>query len=94
MELNPKTKIDDLLKEYPFLLDYLVSRSPSFSLLKNPVMRKTVGKMATLAQASALGAIPIETLLVDLAAEVKAKTGSEVESLKGSKSKESKGVRV
>jgi len=41
-------------------------------------MRKTVGKMATLAQASALGAIPIETLLVDLAAEIKAKTGTAV----------------
>jgi DUF438 domain-containing protein len=78
MELSPRTKIDDLLKEYPFLLDYLVSRSTSFSLLKNPVMRKTVGKMATLAQASALGAIPIETLLADLAAEIRVKTGSEV----------------
>jgi hypothetical protein len=27
MELSPKTKIDDLLKDYPFLLDYLVRRS-------------------------------------------------------------------
>jgi DUF438 domain-containing protein len=78
MELSPKTRIDDLLKTYPFLLDYLVGRSTAFSLLKNPVMRKTVGKMATLAQASALGAIPIETLLADLAAEIRAKTGSEV----------------
>ncbi len=78
MELNAKTKIDDLLKDYPFLLDYLVGRSTSFSLLKNPVMRKTVGKMATLAQASALGAIPIETLLADLAAEIRSRTGSEV----------------
>jgi len=78
MELSPKTKIDDLLKDYPFLLDYLVNRSSSFSLLKNPVMRKTVGKMATLAQASALGAIPIEALLADLAAEIKAKTGSAI----------------
>ncbi len=78
MELSARTKIDDLLKDYPFLLDYLVGRSASFNLLKNPVMRKTVGKMATLAQASALGGIPLETLLADLAAEIKARTGSEV----------------
>jgi len=78
MELSAKTKIDDLLEKYPFLLDYLTGRAQAFNLLKNPVMRKTVGRMATLAQASALGAIPLEELLVGIAAEIKAKTGADV----------------
>jgi hypothetical protein len=28
MELNAKSKIDDLLKQYPFLLDFLITLSP------------------------------------------------------------------
>ena len=32
MDLNGNTKIDDLLKEYPFLLDFLVARSPKFKI--------------------------------------------------------------
>ena len=36
MELNVNTKIDDLLKEYPFLMEFLVARSPKFRLLCKP----------------------------------------------------------
>ncbi len=48
MELTANTKIDDLLKQYPFLLDFLITLSPIFKNLKNPIMRKTIGKVATL----------------------------------------------
>jgi len=41
MELNAKTKIDDLLKQHPFLLDFLITLSPHFKNLKNPLIRKT-----------------------------------------------------
>ena len=37
MEINANTKIDDLLKEYPFLEDFLVDLSPKFKGLKNPI---------------------------------------------------------
>ena len=63
MKLNAKTKIDDLLTAYPFLLDFLVSQFPKFKHLENPLMRKTIGKVATLAQAATAGQIEVEELI-------------------------------
>jgi DUF438 domain-containing protein len=76
MELSSKTKIDDLLKEYPFLIDFFVAQSPLFKNLKNPLMRKTIGKVATLTQVAAIGKLDINTLLENIAGEIKTKTGN------------------
>ena len=78
MDLNANTRIDDLLQEYPFLMEYLVSRSPKFKLLESAVMRKTVGKVATLSQAAAIGGIDPGQLLKDIAAEIKKRSGVDV----------------
>jgi DUF438 domain-containing protein len=75
MELNPKTKIDNLLKAYPFLTDFLAGLRPEFGKLKNPILRKTVGKIASLKQVSALGSIDLNVLLDAIAAEITRKTG-------------------
>lgn len=75
MNLSAKTKIDDLLKEYPFLLEFFVNKSPKFSHLKNPIMRKTIGKVATLNQVASVGKIDLDELLGDIAREVRGKTG-------------------
>lgn len=76
MELNTNTKIDDLLKQYPFLLDLLITLSPKFKNLKNPVVRKTVGKVATLEKAAAIGGLRVEDLISRLSAEISKQTGS------------------
>jgi DUF438 domain-containing protein len=78
MDLNANTKIDDLLKDYPFLMEFLVSRSPKFKLLESAVMRKTVGKVATLSQAASIGGIELAVLLKDIAAEIRKRTGTDV----------------
>jgi len=52
MDINAKTKIDEMLKQYPFLEDFLITLSPKFKGLRNPIMRKTIGKVATLDMAS------------------------------------------
>jgi hypothetical protein len=78
MELSPKTKIDELLKAYPFLMDFLTSRSPKFKMLESTVMRKTVGKVAPLSHVASIGGIGIDQLLSEIASEIKAKTGEEV----------------
>ena len=78
MDLNANTKIDDLLQEYPFLMEYLVSRSPKFKLLESAVMRKTLGKVATLAQAASIGGIDPGQLLKDIAAEINKRSGVDV----------------
>jgi DUF438 domain-containing protein len=78
MELSARTKIDDLLNAYPFIMDFLLMQSPKFKLLQSTVMRKTVGKVATLTQAASIGDIPLEKLMLDIAAEIEAKTGDKV----------------
>jgi DUF438 domain-containing protein len=78
MELSSKTKIGDLLRDYPFLMDFLVNRSPKFKMLQSAVMRKTVGKVAPLSHVASIGGIEIDQLLSEIAAEIKAKAGEDV----------------
>ena len=83
MQLSGRTKIDDLLGEYPFLMDFFINRSPKFKVLQSAVMRKTVGKVATLGQVASIGGIEVERLLSEVAAEIKTVTGKYVAVLKG-----------
>ncbi len=71
MKIGPQTKLDVLLREYPFLLDFLAGLSSRFSRLKNPVLRKTIGRVATLQQVAGFGDMPLAGLLQKIQAEVK-----------------------
>ncbi|MEW5900497.1 MAG: DUF438 domain-containing protein, partial [Acidobacteriota bacterium] len=71
MTLSPKTKIDDLLKKYPFLLDFLAGLSPQFAKLKSPLLRKTVGKVATLQQVAGFGGLTVAELMTKIRDEIK-----------------------
>ncbi|MHB8793326.1 MAG: DUF438 domain-containing protein [Thermoleophilia bacterium] len=78
VEISPKTRIDALLSCYPFLLEFFLAKSPKYKLLKNPVSRKTVGKVASLAQVASIGDLDLDQLLLEIAAEIRVKTGEEV----------------
>jgi hypothetical protein len=78
MELSAKTKINDLLKDYPFLMEFFINRSPKFKMLQSTVMRKTVGKVAPLSHVAHIGGIELPLLLREIAATIKEKTGQEV----------------
>jgi hypothetical protein len=54
-EIAPGTKVAALLSEYPELEDLLISMSPAFIKLRNPVLRRSVARVATLRQAAAVG---------------------------------------
>ena len=60
MLITPHTKIATLLKEHPAALDAIVSLSPKFEKLRNPVMRKLMAGRASIAMASKAGGITIE----------------------------------
>ena len=75
MEINANTKIDDLLKEFPFLEDFLVKLSPKFKGLRNPIMRKTIGKVATLSKVAGIGDLDLDEFLTALTAEINRQTG-------------------
>lgn len=77
-KLTPKTKVADILDAYPFMPEFLVELSPKYKLLTNPVARKTVGAVATLAQAASIGGIGIDELLSKMADKIEAETGTAV----------------
>ena len=61
--ITPKTKIYDLLEAYPELEDLLISMSPEFVKLKNPLLRKTIAKVANISQAAAIGGLNVEQMV-------------------------------
>lgn len=61
--ITPKTKVLQLIETYPQLEDLLINMVPAFEKLKNPVLRKTVAKIATLQQAAAIGHLKTEDLI-------------------------------
>lgn len=75
MEITGQTKVLDLLKEYPFLEDFLKRYNEKFSLLSNPVVRSTMGKIATLKMASELAGIDLERFILDIKKEIEAHKG-------------------
>lgn len=78
--ITPETKVGKLLEDFPELEDTLIRLSPSFKKLRNPVLRKTVAKVATLRQVAKVGDIP----LADLINALRRETGlTEVDVIEG-----------
>ncbi len=63
VDIIPATKVAQLLDAYPDLEPLLIKLSPAFKKLQNPLLRKTVAKIATLSQAAKIGKIPIEEMI-------------------------------
>ena len=76
LTLTPKTTVHTLLKEYPFLLDFLAEYHPEFKKLTNPVLRRTVGRMATLDTVAEQANVPLNRLTDDIATEIEKQTGT------------------
>lgn len=70
IEITPKTKVGELLDNFPQLEDVLLQISPAFASLKNPILRRTVAKVAALQQAAAIGGVKVEDLVNRLRREV------------------------
>ena len=68
--ITPKTKVLELIETFPQLEDILIEYSPAFKKLKNPVLRKTVAKIASLQQAATIGGVKVEDLINRLRKEV------------------------
>jgi len=64
--ITPETKIAELLDVYPQLEVVLIQQSAHFRALKNPILRKTVAKVATLEKAAQMSGIPVRRLVATL----------------------------
>lgn len=64
--ITPATKVADLLESWPELEEVLVAQAPAFKRLRNPVLRRTVARVATLEQAAGVGGVPVRELVAAL----------------------------
>jgi hypothetical protein len=55
MEITLHSKLFDVLEVYPELEVQIINIAPPFQNLKNPVLRRTVGKIATLEKVAQIG---------------------------------------
>lgn len=75
--ISPRTKVGELLDAYPELEPVLMSMSPAFEKLKNPVLRKTIAKVATLQQVAAVGGVNIDGMIKRLRNEIGQSNGED-----------------
>jgi hypothetical protein len=64
--ITPATKVADLLLSWPELEEVLIAQAPAFRRLKNPVLRRTVARVATLEQAAGVGGVAVRDLVAAL----------------------------
>ena len=70
LAITASTKIAALLDRYPQLEEVLIEIAPPFKKLRNPILRKSVAKVASLRQAAAVGRVPVLELINRLRAAV------------------------
>ena len=68
--IKKETIIGDLVKEYPFIKEFLFNLSPKFSKLKNPILFKTMSSIATIEMISEKGGFKIEDLIDKIVEEI------------------------
>jgi Uncharacterized conserved protein len=68
--ITEDTNIGQLIKDYPFVKNFLIGLSPKFSKLKNPVLFKTMSSMATIQMISERGEIPAQELIDKIVQEI------------------------
>jgi hypothetical protein len=63
LQILPSTKVAQLLDVYPELEQLLIRMAPPFKKLKNPILRKSVAKVATLKQAAIAGRLDLFSMI-------------------------------
>lgn len=61
--ITPKTTVADLLADYPQLESLLIEAAPVFVKLKNPLLRRTIAKVTSIAQAASIANLPVGELV-------------------------------
>ena len=71
--ITKKTVIGDLIKQYPFIKEFLFNLSPKYSKLKNPIIFKTMSSVATLEMISERGGFETQDLINKITQELDSK---------------------
>jgi len=63
LEITPSVTVHALLEAYPELEEVLIGIAPPFKKLRNPLLRKSVAKVATIKHISSVGNVPLNELI-------------------------------
>ncbi len=61
--IHPEMRVSEVLSRYPQLLDELIAASPAFAKLRNPLLRRTMPRLVSVAQAARIGGLEPDALL-------------------------------
>ena len=61
--ITPETRVGELIESHPEAEEILVDMAPAFKALRNPVLRRTVARVATLEQAARVGGVPVREMV-------------------------------
>lgn len=64
--VHPGMKVEEVLRRWPKLLEVFLEASPAFQRLKNPLLRRTMPRLVTVAQAARIGGLEPEELVARL----------------------------
>ncbi len=79
--ITPESKIGDLLDAYPGLDESLAQWVPEFKKLKNPLLRRTVARVATVEMAAKIGGVQVRDLIQKIREAAGLETASEVQAI-------------
>ncbi len=65
-EITLETKVSELLNDYEGMKDILIKINPKFKKLNNPILRRTLAKVASVKQAAMVGGMDAGDLLNQL----------------------------
>ena len=77
LAITPETTVGALLEAYPEAEGVLVDMAPTLARLRNPVVRRTVAKVATLEQAAKIGGVSLQAMIRRLR-DVTGQSGSDL----------------
>lgn len=77
IDITPSVTVHTLLEAYPELEEVLIGIAPPFKKLRNPILRRSVAKVATIKHISSVGGVPLAELIDRLRDAVGQPTGME-----------------
>lgn len=66
MIFTPDTVVYDAIKADPDTIDRLIAVSPTFRRLRNPVLRRVMGRLVTFRDAARIGGVTLEAVLTEV----------------------------
>ncbi len=81
--LSEATKVIELIDKFPFLEEKLVELDPLLKRFRNPILRKTVGRRATLTDVADMINRDIKSVIMFFSNQIEQQTGTKIETKVG-----------